>query len=111
MTLSDLMLNLKVILPMTVLIVWSCVLLLVDLLIPKERKSWTAVLAAIGLLVFSGWRFLQSRDPQLCTVCERPVHGNTRTEAVVGGAARPYCCPACALSEHTQSGLPVEVLC
>ena len=77
------------------------------------RSGWVTgivVLAGIGLLVFSGWRFLQSRDPQLCTVCERPVHGNTRTEAVVGGAARPYCCPACALSEHTQSGLPVEVL-
>ncbi len=51
MTLSDLMLNVKVILPMTVLIVWSCVLLLVDLFIPKGRKNWTALLAALGLIV------------------------------------------------------------
>jgi NADH-quinone oxidoreductase subunit N len=51
MTLSDLMLNVKVILPMTVLIVWSCVLLLVDLFIPKGRKNWTALLAAVGLII------------------------------------------------------------
>ncbi|OGN88788.1 MAG: hypothetical protein A2Y88_12750 [Chloroflexi bacterium RBG_13_48_10] len=54
MTLSDLMLNIKVILPMTVLIAWSCVLLLVDLFIPKGRKSWTALLAALGLLLCLG---------------------------------------------------------
>jgi NADH-quinone oxidoreductase subunit N len=54
MTLSDLMLNVKVILPMTVLIVWSCVLLLVDLFIPKGRKSWTALLAALGLVICLG---------------------------------------------------------
>jgi NADH-quinone oxidoreductase subunit N len=51
MTLSDLLLNMKVILPMTVLIAWGCVLLLVDLFIPKDRKGWTALLAALGLLL------------------------------------------------------------
>jgi NADH-quinone oxidoreductase subunit N len=60
MTLPDLMLNLKVILPMTVLILWSCVLLLVDLFIPKERKSWTAVLAAIGLILCLGLAITQA---------------------------------------------------
>ena len=51
MTLSDLMLNIKVILPMTVLIAWGCVLLLLDAFIPKGRKSWTALLAGLGLLL------------------------------------------------------------
>jgi NADH-quinone oxidoreductase subunit N len=60
MTLSDLMLNVKVILPMTVLIVWSCVLLLVDLLIPKGRKSWTALLAALGLIACLGITIYQA---------------------------------------------------
>jgi NADH-quinone oxidoreductase subunit N len=54
MTLSDMMLNIKVILPMTVLVVWSCILLLLDLFIPKGRKSWTALLAALGLIVCLG---------------------------------------------------------
>jgi NADH-quinone oxidoreductase subunit N len=54
MTLSGMMLNLKVILPLTVLIAWSSVLLLVDLFIPKGRKSLTALLAAIGLVLCLG---------------------------------------------------------
>jgi NADH-quinone oxidoreductase subunit N len=39
------------ILPLTILIAWSCVLLLVDLFIPKTRKGITASLAAVGLIV------------------------------------------------------------
>ena len=54
MTLSDLMQNLVVVLPLTVLIAWSCVLLVVDLFIPKGRKGWTALLAALGLVVCLG---------------------------------------------------------
>lgn len=38
-------------LPHTVLLVWAAILLLVDLAIPKNRKSITALLAAIGLAV------------------------------------------------------------
>jgi NADH:ubiquinone oxidoreductase subunit 2 (subunit N) len=60
MILSDLMLNIKVILPMTVLIAWSCVLLLVDLFIPKARKSWTALLAALGLILCLGLAISQA---------------------------------------------------
>jgi NADH-quinone oxidoreductase subunit N len=45
MTISDL----TTILPLLILIVWSCVLLLVDLFIPAHRKGWTALLAAFGL--------------------------------------------------------------
>jgi NADH-quinone oxidoreductase subunit N len=45
MTQSDL----YTILPIIILVAWACVLLLVDLFIPKERKGWTALLAAVGL--------------------------------------------------------------
>lgn len=38
------------ILPPVIVIGWACVLLLVDLLIPKSRKGVTAVLAALGML-------------------------------------------------------------
>jgi NADH-quinone oxidoreductase subunit N len=51
MTVNDLLANTLVILPLVVLMAWACVLLLVDLAIPKDHKSWTAVLAAIGLLI------------------------------------------------------------
>jgi NADH-quinone oxidoreductase subunit N len=37
------------ILPNLLLVAWACLLLLVDLFIPKGRKGWTALLAAVGL--------------------------------------------------------------
>src|SRR5215208_1719208 len=37
------------ILPLTLLTVWACALLLVDLFLPKDRKGVTALLAALGL--------------------------------------------------------------
>jgi len=45
MTQSDL----RTILPTILLVAWACALLLVDLFIPKGRKGWTALLAAVGL--------------------------------------------------------------
>ena len=54
MTLSDLVKNTAVVFPLVVLIAWACALLLVDLLIPKNRKGITALLAALGLLLSMG---------------------------------------------------------
>lgn len=54
MTFSNVMQDLNVILPMAALIVWSCILLLVDLIIPSERKGITAFLAAVGLVFCIG---------------------------------------------------------
>jgi NADH-quinone oxidoreductase subunit N len=50
MALSDLLVNMKVVLPTAILIGWASVLLLVDLFIPKGSKGLTALLAALGLL-------------------------------------------------------------
>jgi NADH-quinone oxidoreductase subunit N len=52
---NDLLVSLWAILPLIVLAGWACVLLLVDLAIPKEHKGWTALLAALGLLVAAGF--------------------------------------------------------
>lgn len=51
---ADLITSLVAILPLLVLCAWACVLLLVDLFIPKERKGLVALLAALGLLVALG---------------------------------------------------------
>src|SRR5687768_16440401 len=47
------------VLPLTLLTVWACVLLLADLFIPKERKSITALLAALGLALTLGFTLSQ----------------------------------------------------
>ncbi len=41
-------------LPFIVLVSWACLLLLIDLFIPRERKGWTALLAALGLVTALG---------------------------------------------------------
>ena len=45
--------------PLTFLTVWACVLLLVDLFIPKERKGTTALLSALGLALTLGFTLIQ----------------------------------------------------
>ena len=47
------------ILPVSVLILWACVLLLVDVFISKERKGLTALLAAVGLALTMGLSLTQ----------------------------------------------------
>jgi len=47
------------ILPYTILTAWACVLLLVDLFIPKDRKGITALLAALGLAITLGFTLAQ----------------------------------------------------
>ncbi|NJD58594.1 MAG: NADH-quinone oxidoreductase subunit N, partial [Anaerolineae bacterium] len=63
MTLNDLLHNLDSILPLAVLVAWSCILLIVDLFIPKGRKGWTALLAAVGLIVSLGLTILRVGKP------------------------------------------------
>ncbi|MCI0554138.1 MAG: NADH-quinone oxidoreductase subunit N [Anaerolineae bacterium] len=47
------------ILPLTILTTWACVLLLVDLYIPKDRKGITALLSALGLAITLGFTLAQ----------------------------------------------------
>jgi NADH-quinone oxidoreductase subunit N len=48
-----------VLLPLILLIAWACMLLLVDLYIPKGRKWLTALLAALGLALTLGFTLSQ----------------------------------------------------
>src|SRR5512133_3867385 len=47
------------VLPLTILVLWACALLLLDLFIPKDRKSITALLAALGLALTLGFTLTQ----------------------------------------------------
>ena len=52
-------LDFSTILPYTILTVWACVLLLVDLFIPRGRKGITAFLSALGLAVTLSFTLMQ----------------------------------------------------
>jgi len=51
MSVNDFFSSFNDILPLTFLFGWACLLLIVDLFIPKDRKGITAILAAVGLLI------------------------------------------------------------
>src|ERR1043165_765032 len=51
--------DLTPLIPLTFLVVWGCVLLLVDLFIPKDRKGITALLCALGLALALGLTLTQ----------------------------------------------------
>ncbi len=53
----------QTILPLTILTVWACVLLLVDLFIPRTQKWITAALAAAGLAITLGVTLAQLGRP------------------------------------------------
>src|SRR5678815_5326330 len=57
MTLTPL--DYKVLTPYIILTVWACVLLILDLFIPKDRKGIMALLSALGLAVTLGFTLAQ----------------------------------------------------
>ncbi len=51
MSVNELLINLNLVIHLSFLVLWTCVLVLVDLFIPKNKKGITAALAAVGLLI------------------------------------------------------------
>ena len=77
-----------------------------------QRKNIILGIVVIAVLAAAGYatlRFIGARSAQTCRSCLRPVHSHMKTVALVGGKRAMYCCPACALAEHQQSGQTVQV--
>ncbi len=69
-----------------------------------------ALLIALGVIAAAARKSWRENRSQVCAVCRRPVHQQTRAEAVFEGHRDVFCCPACALTAHRQSGRPVRLL-
>jgi len=52
--------DLYAVLPLLIVVGWAALLLLIDLSIPRERKGWTALLAAVGLAAGLGITLAQA---------------------------------------------------
>lgn len=77
-----------------------------------QRGAWfiglTCFLAVLALGYAERKSFAHS-DANQCYACKRPIHAHSRTVASIDGRSRVFCCPACALSEHQQTGKPVSI--
>lgn len=78
----------------------------------KRNGAFVFVVAVVILAgaAYSALHFVNERSAQSCKACARPVHSHMKTVAMVGGKRTVYCCPACALSEHVQSGTAAQVV-
>ena len=77
-----------------------------------ERRSWIRGFVGflmLAMLGYAGWRTFSYSSADECYACKRPIHAHSKTVAVANGHARPFCCPACALSQHEQAGEPIHV--
>ena len=68
------------------------------------------VLAVVLGLGYAGWRISRFSEPQVCQVCNRPIHAHSRTVGLVGDRRELFCCPACASTTHDQDGRPVRIV-
>ena len=79
----------------------------------NRKGVWlgAAVMLAVLLgLGYAGWRIFRSSEPQVCQVCSRPIHAHSKTVGLVGDRREQFCCPACALATHEQSGRAVRIV-
>ena len=77
-----------------------------------QRRVWFAgavCVFAVLVLGYAGWKSFAHTDADQCYACKRPIHAHSKTVALVDGRSRLFCCPACALSQHRQTGQPIRI--
>jgi hypothetical protein len=67
------------------------------------------IVLACGL-GYGGWRMLAPSGHEVCEICNRPIHAQSRTVGEIGdGREEVFCCPTCALTAHHQTGEKVKI--
>lgn len=79
------------------------------------RRVWmflgVGVLLAAGLILgHAGWKVYRNRTAQVCALCNRPVHPETRVVGLMGNHRAALCCPACALTAQQQTGAALRLI-
>jgi hypothetical protein len=77
-----------------------------------HNKAGLAVfsLVLLGILAVGGYEWKQSRTPQVCGFCQRPLHDKLWVTAEIDGDRRQVCCPQCAVTEGRQEHKPVRLI-
>lgn len=77
-----------------------------------QKKAGLAIftLIVLALLAVGGYEWKQSRTPEACGFCQRPLHDKLWVIAEIDGQRRRVCCPQCAVSESRQEQKPVRLV-
>ena len=79
----------------------------------KRHSVWIGgvVISVLALaLGYGAWRMLQGQGRLVCEACSRPLHSHAQVVGLVGNERKEFCCPACALADHRQTGQSVRVI-
>lgn len=78
----------------------------------RANKVGVIILIAIGCgLGYAGWRMLSPSGREICEVCNRPIHAQSRTVGEIDdGEEEVFCCPTCALTAHHQTSMKVKII-
>jgi hypothetical protein len=77
-----------------------------------KQKLTGAILAGVLLvgLVAGGFWLLQRRAPEVCNICQREIHAQSRAVMEANGKREPVCCVRCALTLARQRGKSVKLV-
>ena len=77
-----------------------------------QKKAGLAVftLVLLALLAVGGYEYQQSRTPQTCGFCQRPLHDRLWVLAEIDGDRQHVCCPQCAVTEGRQEHKPIRLI-
>jgi hypothetical protein len=75
-----------------------------------SRNLTIVAVAACLILAGTGYVvWLQRSSHSACDACLRPIHLRSKTVGLVDGKTQWFCCPACALTAHRQTGKAVQI--
>lgn len=70
----------------------------------RETLITLMALVAIGLASYLAYQYEEKPNPQLCNICDRPLHAGTTYRVEGGGHTESACCPRCGM--HYALGHP-----
>ncbi len=72
--------------------------------------GWVVLLGFSAGVAFFAWTIRSSSAMNMCSVCKRRIHGETRTVAEVDGRRAVFCCPECVRRAGEQRAGRVRIL-
>ena len=76
----------------------------------KKTFGAAGSLLVVVLLALAGYWFLVRTQPDVCRICQRPIHAQARAVAEENGRREAVCCARCAFRQHEQKHVPIRLL-
>jgi len=64
----------------------------------------------VAVLALAGYWYLERTQPELCRICQRPIHAQARAVVEENGQREAVCCVRCAFRQREQQHVGVRLL-